>query len=508
MNRISQFSSANQLSHLIGKTQARISDSQTQLASEKVAQDYSGIAPDTRRLLSIESARIMAARFQQNNELMKTQLGAVDVAVQSVDKTMRDFRTALLDQGSSQPLGAQQVADMQAAAFRALGEMEHALNTKVDGRYLFAGERATTRPVDLGLSTLSGFQTRYDGQANRYPESREANLATFALAPGGNWLTFERDATAPSRIRVSDATAAVLAIPAGTPITLAGTPGGSQDGSYVVQSVGEDTQGAYITVEEQRFYDQTTAAGTLTAASGAKLTDAETGGLTFDGTANSVTAATTGAFAGLAVGSLFTISGTASNDGVFEIAANTGTTLSIVARSLPDSAGIAVTGTIAAAGYYAGDQIARTYNADAERTLDLGLNGADPAFEKAIRAMALIAQGAPGSAGDLALHPERVRQAIDLMNSALDPAAGQPPSGERAGNLAAIRMDIGFQQVVIEEALNRQGDLIASFETEIDAIENIDPYETITKLLDDSRALEASYQALARIRQLSLSQFL
>ena len=507
MDRISAFASANHLSQLIGKTQARITEGQTQLASEKVAQDYAGIAGDARRLLSIENARTMASRFQHNNSLMKVELGAADLAVKAIDTTAREFRAALIEQGSSQPLDAAQVATLQASAFRALGEMQHALNTKVDGRYLFAGASTTTRPVDLGLSSLEDFQARYDGRANRYPESRDASLATFSLAPGGNWLSFEPDAAAPSRIRVSAASAEVQAIAAGTPMTIAGTPAGGYDGSFVVRSVGQDAQGTYIEVEEERFYNEAAAAGTLTVANGAPLTPAATGALTFDGAANTVTAATADAFAGIAVGSVFTVSGTGSNDGVFEVAANTGTTISIVAHTLPDSSGTAVAGTLAAGGYYAGDTIGRVHGADAERAVNLALNGADPAFEKALRAMAMIAEGAPGTAGDLALHPERIRTAIDLLNSAIDPAA-VPAAGERSGNLAAVQMDIGFQQVVVEEAMNRQRDLIASLETQIAAVENIDPFETITRLLDDSRALEASYQAVARIRQLSLVNYL
>ncbi len=507
MERISAFASANYLSQLIGKTQARINEGQTQLASEKVSQDYAGIAADTRRLLSVENARTMATRFQQNNTLMKVDLGAADLAVQSIDTTAREFRAALIEQGNSQPLDAAQVATLQASAFRALGEMQAALNTKVDGRYLFAGGSTTTRPVDLGLTSLEDFQTRYDGRANSYPESRDASLATFSLAPGGNWLSFEADAAAPSRIRVSAATAEVEAIAAGTRISIGGTPASGYDGSFVVRSVGQDAQGAYIEVEEERFYDEAAAAGTLSVANGAQLTPAATGALTFDGTANTVTAATADAFAGIAVGSLFTVSGTGSNDGVFEVAANDGTSISIVAHKLPDSAGTAVTGTLASSSYYAGDTIGRVHAADTERTLDMSLNGADPAFEKALRAMALIAEGAPGTTGDLALHPDRIRTAIDLLNSAIDPTAA-PVAGEQTGNLAAVQMDIGFQQVVVDEAMNRQQDLIASLETQIGSIENIDPYETITRLLDDSRALEASYQAVSRIRQLSLVNYL
>ncbi len=49
---------------------------------------------------------------------------------------------------------------------------------------------------------------------------------------------------------------------------------------------------------------------------------------------------------------------------------------------------------------------------------------------------------------------------------------------------------------------------IAFLESRIADTENVDPLEAITSLLDESRALEASYQVLARIRELSLANFL
>ena len=42
----------------------------------------------------------------------------------------------------------------------------------------------------------------------------------------------------------------------------------------------------------------------------------------------------------------------------------------------------------------------------------------------------------------------------------------------------------------------------------MDKIENIDRTAVIANILDDTRTLEASYQALARIRELSLVNFL
>ena len=46
------------------------------------------------------------------------------------------------------------------------------------------------------------------------------------------------------------------------------------------------------------------------------------------------------------------------------------------------------------------------------------------------------------------------------------------------------------------------------FEQRIGKLENVDTTEAITRLLDGTQALEASLSDLARVRQLSLTNFL
>ncbi len=69
-------------------------------------------------------------------------------------------------------------------------------------------------------------------------------------------------------------------------------------------------------------------------------------------------------------------------------------------------------------------------------------------------------------------------------------------------------MRISFHQVMIKEADETQTSFAALLDDRIAGIENVDKTEAIARLLDESNALDASYQALARIRQLSLAKYL
>ena len=251
------------------------------------------------------------------------------------------------------------------------------------------------------------------------------------------------------------------------------------------------------------------------------LSAATTGGLTMTGT-DTITAANAGAFALLEPGATITISGGASgNDGTYTVVStdhdrqitisgtlSLGTSTITVNKTLAN--GVDNTAVISINNWFHGDQITQTHRLDQDRSLSLAVDAADPAFEKAMRALGLIAQGAAGSAGSLENHVERLDQAMYLLNSALDPSvSGTPPFGaEAAGSLYEVETELGFQQTALTQAKSLHTHLMSLLEDRVGKIENVDKTQVITLLLDSTQALQASYQTLARVRQLSLTQFL
>jgi flagellin-like hook-associated protein FlgL len=432
MSRIATLNASNRLLEVMTRVQGRLHDQQVRGTTEKASQDYAGIAGKAGRLVSLETTRAAVGRGIDDNAIMETRLSATDKAVEAMGKTMGDFRAMLLDLGSNKPLDEAHVTEVQAFAFRALKDMEGYLNTEVNGRFLFAGSRATTRPADLGLTTMADFQDRFDGRSVIYPPTRAAHVgANATLAP------------------------------------------------------------------------------------------AMTGGLTVSG-GDTITAGDPGAFANLEVGATIRLSGSAlGNDGEYTVVSSNGSDRITIAGTMTvGSAAMTVTNgindgaeaaaTLAVANWYAGDEVAGAHRVEGDRTLSLALNAVDPAFEKAIRAMGMIAQGAYGGGGGLDTNLQRVDHALSLLDGALERASGAPePLGpERGGNIETVRMNLGFDLAVIHETRERQKALAVSLDNQVGEIENVDPLEAMTKLLDDGRALEASYQVVARIRQFSLMNYL
>ncbi len=226
-----------------------------------------------------------------------------------------------------------------------------------------------------------------------------------------------------------------------------------------------------------------------------------------------------GAFSALQVGMSITTTGTTSNNGTFTIATVSSDGSSVtVTETITDEDDVngarvqsfAASGNISATPYYSGDSSSTTHRTSELRSFDTGLTGIDPAFEKAIRAMKIILQGEFGSDGGLDENPERIAQAQYLLESSLElTVSGTPPFGtELTSNIQQLQQNNGFNQALLNDQNDLHKDFIGFIDSAVADIENSDPLEAITRLLDDSRALEASYQTFSRIRQLSLVNFL
>ena len=763
-DRISNLATSNQLMSYLSITQNRLIDLQYQLTSEKVSSDYQGIQKNAQYLLGLESSRTNIAGYMKNNEIMNVRLDITNTSMDGISKTVDEFTKNLKIFDNLAGKTELNIDTIQQQAFNSLLSMQAYLNTSVGGRYIYAGGRVDTVPVDMNLTTLADFQAVYDGAAVTYPTTRDANIEDFTLnrdsADQTNWLTFKQDddgdattagtgsitATtaqfanvavgstfevtgttnnngtytvsavtnggktiqvntrmltteannaaavitksdgtvlkaanftdlsfdrASNRITVGAASAgtnALSALTVGSTFTVSGTA--QNNGTYTVAAVagngdtvdivpkkisdegtpptfsysgdqaftvnaGDDTisavAGTYtsLTVGESIVIAGTASNnGTYTitsiAADGSSVNVSEaltgeatasfTGNQTFTVNAGDDTiSAAIGTYSALAVGETVVISGTASNDGTYTVTAiagdgssinvsqaltgegpvastavmnigvpstavsSTGATLThnfsgnqaftnnvaptkdtitaaagsytgitagmsvVIAGSVsnngtytvsavstdgstltvnealtteaavPSSAVVnGAVGTVSSKNYYSGDSLTQEHRVDETRSFNVDLNGLDPAFEKAIRAMALIAQGAYGTEGGLDQNLTRATNATYLLGSAKDgTVAGAAPYGtEQTSNMKDIQVTTSYYQILIKQTTESHTSYTGFLEKQIANIENADPLETIVQLLDDQRALEASYQTLARIRELSLVNYM
>lgn len=332
MSRISDSASHNALIRQMLTTQANMRDANLQVTTGKKAQLYSGIAPESERLVDMENTRDLLSRYISNNKVAGVRLDLAANAVESAQSTVQQFKNVLSTFNTKDVYTRDEVETLQTWAHRALVDMESYLNAQADGRYLFAGSRERTAPVDFGLTTLSAFQSKYDGAATKYPTTRDAHLESWnrstdlnnrsnGYVTPDNWLVIRQDddgTTTDSGVSTIEATSAMFShLDAGATITLSDTA--SNNGTYTVQSVSSD--GTKITIRTEMLTDEVvagTAALTFTDKDSTAITGLDTGAVTFSRSGDTIVA-TNAAFADYVAGQTITVAGSTENDGTYTI---------------------------------------------------------------------------------------------------------------------------------------------------------------------------------------------
>ncbi len=772
--RIGTFGANQVFLNQIFTVQDRVNTEQQQVTTGLVSTNYSGISAQADAVLTMQTQAVASQQYITDNTQLTTTLDTATTAVDSIYSTVQQFTNALTTFSEGATKNTENIASIQSQAFNAMTDLASYLSVNVGGQYLFSGGRTSTPPVNLPASSLSEFQSLYNGASNAYPTTRTANLASINLNTSVTGaLTFNPDAGT-----VTAATANSLkSIPVGSRITIGGglvpttpvtvtsnngtTLGISQltsetangatitlpsatslpatfgnltftTGSNVINAasapgVAELTAGASFTVtgtahnngtftvvandgsgnitvssaSGQSLVSETAASAGLSLAAGSAVPSSAFGNLTFTPGSDTITASTPNGVAALAAGTMFTISGSSNNNGTYQVLSNDGAgkitlastkldfvsaTTSETAATLTDlnatpvaavgtagygaltigvnsgnqitmsastqnafaggfnvgdtiqvgnatdsvnnglyyvsnndgtnltlsraqATGIipttsetaalvtdtnssttvatgaygklsidatspnnvtmssstvgafptasfapgdtitvagatdsentgtftivsndgtnmkltrspAVTNTFTTTGtsaptltapsWYQGDTLSISQQIDQGRTLSVGIYASDPAFEKAIRAMGIIAQGVTGTPGGLDQNQGRIKAALYLLNSSLQsPAPGTPPYGsEMSSDLPTLQAKIGYDNATVKTKSDAETQFVGFLQTRLATVIEKDPSAAITDLLADTHTLQASYQALGQIWNLSLLNYL
>jgi flagellin-like hook-associated protein FlgL len=514
VTRVATFATQQALIQRMLEVQKRVFDGQTQVGTEKKSQDYIGIATDSFRLLNIENEKSRVERFINNNTSAETTLKAMNASVKSIDDIVRSLRQELIgftgrDLTDQSPQDVSAVNDIQERAFAALNDFEFFLNLKIDGKYVFGGGKSDVPPVSIPYDNVAQFQKDFDGIDVTYPTTRAAQLvdAKFDNVAVTNFANLTYGTPAVNVIQ-TDAAAGTFVTSTVTDssfgsLTYAGSAtngtitssfngafsnfevgqtfaldSSSNNGIYTVTAVSAD--GRTITV------DQPLSAGSDAAGPVMRFLPPNGATIFLSGSANGSNGAYTvrwptnaelnsAPFGGLVLdGSQIFLTGQLNNT----------TPETVNLRTRP---------------YYGGDRLETQHRVSETRTIKFGVNGLDPAFEKAIRAIGQLLQG------DLLNNQQRAVDALALLNDAIEHT---PLSTELPGDLQDIQNRLGINQKVLADAKDEQKQFMAFLEVRQIEIENVDPTEAAVKLNDDVRALNISFATLARVQQLSLVDYL
>lgn len=543
MVRVPTYANYNRLLNQSMKTKSMIDLYSYQATTGIKYSNYAGYGMSASNIVNMEASLSVTQTFLDNNVVLNTSVTAMSTVMESIENSVTSFKSQLnnslsalsdLKNGDkvSQEVSAS-ISELQMVAFSAMSLLSDALNTTVGGKYIF-GAGSSSAPTEFPFQTLDEFQAYYDGININYPTSSNANLSSRDV----NWetsgnLTINKDtsADAPENQFVLSSTkgftstaviggenttgtlsfsqldntlkstvrGAFNAIDAGDTLIFTDSDGVKQ--SYIVDKVSEDGK-------------------TITFAESTPVTaDAEYPDGYNTGSANPVTIGTS-----FAVGSVVNFAGYGENSN------NVAPTMQIVGinqdgslvvsadESYFDTDNLPITidanerWSIDSESYYVGGSATETYRISDNQSITLDISANDSVFDKLFRAFGMIAQGNLVKTDENGLITNAdevdslVNEAMSYLQSAID-NNGKATNGKNE-TLSLVIAKISANYVTLDNIQKTLESVQGNLEDSVDSVKNVDKTEATVKLLEAQNSLEASYQVLSNVLNLSLLNYM
>jgi flagellar hook-associated protein 3 FlgL len=154
--RITTFSLSNNLISDTLRVQQNYAKTNLQISSGYKSDNYMDVAPDTQIIVDLKSNISRYDIQEQNAQRVRARTESMFAAMGSLNDFANQFILKLTQAMSgSYPNAADTLASAQSIQTNVVA----ALNTKVAGRYLFAGSMIETQPVNLSDPTYNNAQT-------------------------------------------------------------------------------------------------------------------------------------------------------------------------------------------------------------------------------------------------------------------------------------------------------------------------------------------------------------
>ena len=423
-----------------------------------------------------------------------------------------------------------QLTILQNTAFSTLKMLTDALNTQVNGKYIFGGGTANTAPINFPFGNLEEFQAYYDGENILFPSNPSAlmcnktydsndtgaitiastggNTGTLTAANAGAFLHEAINANAQNVGELNFSTfnntitstqyGAFNTIGEGDTLVIGGDGAGTNAKVYVVKSVSSD--GKTITVD-----DSTPIAEDLTITPDSTVAD------------ESITFSTS-----LPVGTVLTLDGfndnnLASHIQITGVSAD-GSTLTFTADpSLIPNTTYQPSKDISlnAETYYQGGSLTSEKRISDNQSITFDITGGDAVFQKMFEALGTIAQGnivssfdaTQGETGDINTTLNRVNDAMDLIQSAIY-SSGVSDSYETNPDIYTVLAKVNANSVVLNNVSEMQTTVKANLQNSIYSIKNVDQTEAAIMALMATNNLNASYACLQQVMNVSLLNYM
>ena len=423
-----------------------------------------------------------------------------------------------------------QLTTLQNTAFSTMKMLVDALNTQVNGKYIFGGGETNTAPISFPFGNLEEFQDYYDGENILFPSNPSAlmcnkdyttndtgaitiastggNTGTLTAANAGAFLNEAVNGNAQTTGELTFSTfnntitatqnGAFNTISEGDSLVISGDGAGANAKVYTVKSISAD--GKTITVD-----DSTPIEADLT--------------ITPD---NTDTAQTVNFQTSLPVGTILNMNGfndnnLASHIQITGVSAD-GSTLTFTANpsQIPNttyqpSKDI----TLEAESYYEGGSLVSKKVISDNQSITFDITGGDVVFQKMFEALGTIAQGnivdsfdaTQGETGDINTTLNRLNTAMDWVSSSIY-SSGVTSQNVTNPDIYTVLAKVNSNSVVLNNVTEMQTTVEANLENSIYSIKNVDQNKAAIMALMAMNNLNASYACLQQVMNISLLNYM
>lgn len=172
------------------RTQAKISERQIQTASGKVSADYGGLGATSKKVIDLQVSISQSKDYEDAASSADNRVQAMYSATGSIVDLLSSYKSELTSAISA---SGNDTSSLSSAAAGFMSEMASLLNTQYGGRYLFAGSRTETAPVDL--SAYSNTTSATDADTSYY--TGDDQLASVKVSDS-QYITYGATASNPA----------------------------------------------------------------------------------------------------------------------------------------------------------------------------------------------------------------------------------------------------------------------------------------------------------------------
>lgn len=498
---ISTLAQALRLRDDISGMRNQIADLGRQLVTGKKADTFGGLGTDRNLILSLRAQTSALDSYIRTITQTELRVKVMSDALTRIEEVTAELKTRALTSGFELVNGSQ--TDLQVSSEKRLDEIASLLNLEIEDRYLFSGRETQKSPVVLPSLILNG-DTTHAGLKQVIDERRQADLGAgnrgrlLVPAAVGPAVSLSEDVS-PSVFGfklgavTSNLTGTVIGGPAGVPLSLSVTFGGTLP-----------NPGEKIDIDVT-LPDGTTETITLTAAAlGAPLVAGEFSiGVDANSTATNFQAALDTAVQTEAKTSLRAASAKAATDEFFDF--NSVTPPQRVNGPPFNTATSLVNGTTAnTVFWYQGDNLTTPISdsaiakIDDGRTLSYGTRADEAPIRTALKMSALLAAESYSTSD-----PDAQKSYEELL-SRVAPEIGF--QGTRS--VEDIIIELGLVSVQLNDTRDQHDSTLSLTKGLVEDKENADPFEIGVMLGQLQSQLEASFQVTARLNELSLVNFI